>query len=156
MVEHDDRGQARWRVIPPWTGEAGRTFDELRIFDNDKLAAEDEPRTRESAPTPKSGSNPYDAGPAKTADQAPPAPETRTSCFARPAITATATTTIVRNGCPADNCSTGDVANAPARREHGHARAKTAGWWQPNATFTATMPPTQAPPLEGAESRPAQ
>ena len=72
VVEHDDRGQARWRVIPPSTGEAGRTFDELRIFDNDKLAAEDEPRTRESAPTPKSGSNPYDAGPAKTADQAPP------------------------------------------------------------------------------------
>ena len=61
IIERDDRGNAVWRVIMPTDME--RTFDELRIFDNDKLAVE-EPKP-EPAPTPMSGYNPYETVPAK-------------------------------------------------------------------------------------------
>ena len=62
IIERDDRGNAVWRVIMPTDTE--RTFDELRIFDNDKLAV-DEPRPPEPTSSPQSGYNPYDTGPAK-------------------------------------------------------------------------------------------
>ena len=60
-VEHDDRGQARWKWATEHQGPASeteRTFDQLEALTNDKLALE------ESAPEPtagpQSGYNPYD------------------------------------------------------------------------------------------------
>jgi len=61
VIEHDERGQARWKWIPETTpaGDADGTFDELRALTNDRLTLEDSP-SKESAPTPQSGYNPYD------------------------------------------------------------------------------------------------
>lgn len=61
IIEHDERGQARWKWIPETASstDADETLDELRALTNDRLALEDSPPA-ESAPTPQSGYNPYD------------------------------------------------------------------------------------------------
>jgi len=64
VVDHDDRGQARWK----WKTEdapiapAERTFDLLKALDNDALSIESEPQEVRKAPPRQSGYNPYDVG----------------------------------------------------------------------------------------------
>ncbi len=62
-VDHDDRGQARWKWNTESTpsGDADRTFDLLKALTNDALSIEgsvDEP----VEPPRQSGYNPYDVG----------------------------------------------------------------------------------------------
>jgi hypothetical protein len=69
-VEHDERGQARWKWATEHEGassETEKTFDELEALTNDRLALE-EPAGAERAPGPQSGYNPYDTN-------SPPAPQ---------------------------------------------------------------------------------
>ncbi len=63
IIERDDRGMARWVVVP--SSRTDQTFDELRALDSDALAIEDETPTPQPKPNPQSGYNPYDTGPAK-------------------------------------------------------------------------------------------
>jgi len=64
IIERDARGQARWVVHAPTNAE--RTFDVLKALDTDQLAIEgSEAPKDEPKPSPKSGYNPYDTGPAK-------------------------------------------------------------------------------------------
>jgi hypothetical protein len=64
VVDHDDRGQARWK----WKTEdapaasADRTFDLLKALDNDAISIEKEPQEVRTAPPRQSGYNPYDVG----------------------------------------------------------------------------------------------
>jgi hypothetical protein len=62
VIERDDRGQARWVVLPP-VRDADRTFDQLEARDNDDIAIEGESPAPDPKPTPQSGYNPYDTGP---------------------------------------------------------------------------------------------
>ncbi|MEO8465294.1 MAG: hypothetical protein ABI640_08125 [Gammaproteobacteria bacterium] len=62
-VERDERGQARWIVVPS-SRDPNKTFNQLKALDNDALVIEgakpDEPK-----PNLKSGYNPYNTGPTK-------------------------------------------------------------------------------------------
>ena len=71
-VEHDERGQARWKWSTEHAGlssETDQTFNELEALTNDLLSLE-EPSGAERTPGPKSGYNPYDTN----APQAPKPP----------------------------------------------------------------------------------
>jgi len=73
-VEHDERGQARWKWATEREGpskEADRTFDQLEALANDRLSLE-EPAAPEPAPIPQSGYNPYDTN--SPPPKAPPKP----------------------------------------------------------------------------------
>jgi hypothetical protein len=63
-VDHDDRGQARWKwnseTTP--TGDTERTFDLLKALTNDALSIEGAAETKPEEPTRQSGYNPYDVG----------------------------------------------------------------------------------------------
>ena len=67
IIERDDRGMARWVVVPP--SRSDQTFDELRALETDALTIEGaKPKAEqkpEPKPSPQSGYNPYDTGPAK-------------------------------------------------------------------------------------------
>ena len=73
VIEHDERGQARWVWIPETApaSDVDATFDELRALTNDRLTLEDSPST-EPKPAPQSGYNPYD-----TNSPAPKPPKAR-------------------------------------------------------------------------------
>jgi hypothetical protein len=61
VIEHDDRGQARWVLTPkhePAT-DADSTFDELRALTNERLEIDDA-TPAEKKKNPKGGYNPYD------------------------------------------------------------------------------------------------
>ena len=68
VIDHDDRGQARWK----WnsestpTGETERTFDLLKALNNDALTIEGSPKQESEKPKRQSGYNPYDVGGADT------------------------------------------------------------------------------------------
>jgi hypothetical protein len=80
-IDHDDRGQARWK----WnsestpTGDTERTFDLLKALTNDALSIEgaaEEPAAEE--PTRQSGYNPYNVGgPSKPNVTGPSKPKPR-------------------------------------------------------------------------------
>jgi hypothetical protein len=73
VIEHDDRGQARWVLTPQQepASDADATFDELRALTNDRLEIEDAaPQEQKKRPT--GGYNPYD-----TNDPKPPPPRKR-------------------------------------------------------------------------------
>jgi len=60
-VEHDERGQARWKWATEHEGPASeteKTFNQLEALTNDGLALEDS--APEPAPGSRSGYNPYD------------------------------------------------------------------------------------------------
>jgi hypothetical protein len=76
-VDHDDRGQARWKWNTETTpsGEADRTFDLLKALTNDALSIEgsvEEP----AEPPRQSGYNPYDVGGDKPKPKPTPKPTT--------------------------------------------------------------------------------
>jgi hypothetical protein len=68
IIEHDDRGQARWVLTPQQepASDADATFDELRALTNDRLEIEDAP-PQEKKKHPKGGYNPYDTNDPKSA-----------------------------------------------------------------------------------------
>ncbi len=68
VIEHDDRGQARWVLMPKQepASDADATFDELRALTNDRLEIDDAPKEKKKS-HPKGGYNPYD-----TNDPKPP------------------------------------------------------------------------------------
>jgi hypothetical protein len=75
VIEHDDRGQARWILTPrqePATDEDA-TFDELRALTNERLEIDDAAPV-EKKKNPKGGYNPYD-----TDAPQPPVKKKRTS-----------------------------------------------------------------------------
>ncbi|HVN35586.1 MAG TPA: hypothetical protein VMU96_10075 [Casimicrobiaceae bacterium] len=60
VIEHDDRGQARWVLTPKHepADDADATFDELRALTNERLQLDDSvPSEKEK--NPKGGYNPY-------------------------------------------------------------------------------------------------
>ena len=61
IIEHDDRGQARWVLTPKVepASDADPTFDELRALTNERLEIDDAAPV-ESKRKPKGGYNPYD------------------------------------------------------------------------------------------------
>jgi hypothetical protein len=61
VIEHDDRGQARWVLTPKHepASDADQTFDELRALTNERLEIDDAVPT-EKKRNPKGGYNPYD------------------------------------------------------------------------------------------------
>ena len=61
VIEHDDRGQARWVLTPTQepASDADATFDELRALTNERLEIEDA-APAEKKKNPKGGYNPYD------------------------------------------------------------------------------------------------
>jgi hypothetical protein len=61
VIEHDDRGQARWVLTPKHApaSDADSTFDELRALTNERLEIEDA-TPAEKKRNPKGGYNPYD------------------------------------------------------------------------------------------------
>ena len=61
IIEHDDRGQARWVLTPRHepAADGDATFDELRALTNERLAIDD-PAPAETKPKPQGGYNPYD------------------------------------------------------------------------------------------------
>jgi hypothetical protein len=61
VIEHDDRGQARWVLTPKHepASDADSTFDELRALTNERLEIED-PAPPEKKRNPRGGYNPYD------------------------------------------------------------------------------------------------
>jgi hypothetical protein len=63
-VDHDDRGQARWKWNTESTpaGETERTFDLLKALNNDALSIEGSPDQKPTEPPRQSGYNPYDVG----------------------------------------------------------------------------------------------
>jgi hypothetical protein len=64
-VDHDDRGQARWKWNTETTpaGETDRTFDLLKALTNDALSIEGSPAEPPAKEPPRqSGYNPYDVG----------------------------------------------------------------------------------------------
>jgi hypothetical protein len=78
-VDHDDRGQARWKWNTEDTpsGDAERTFDLLKALNNDALRIEGSPEeTPTDEPPRQSGYNPYDVGGGdkKTPKPNPPKP----------------------------------------------------------------------------------
>jgi hypothetical protein len=68
IIEHDDRGQARWVLTPQQepASDADATFDELRALTNERLEIDVE-APQEKKKHPKGGYNPYD-----TNDPKPP------------------------------------------------------------------------------------
>jgi hypothetical protein len=66
-VDHDDRGQARWKWNSETTpsGDAERTFDLLKALTNDDLSIEGAAEEPVDEPPRQSGYNPYDVGPNK-------------------------------------------------------------------------------------------
>ena len=69
VIEHDDRGQARWVLTPKHepASDADSTFDELRALTNERLEIDDA-TPAEKKKSPQGGYNPYDT------DAAPPPP----------------------------------------------------------------------------------
>jgi hypothetical protein len=63
-VDHDDRGQARWKwnTESTPTGDTERTFDLLKALTNDALSIEGSAETKPEEPKRQSGYNPYDVG----------------------------------------------------------------------------------------------
>jgi len=61
IIEHDDRGQARWVLTPTHepASDADATFDELRALTNERLEIDDA-APPEKKRSPKGGYNPYD------------------------------------------------------------------------------------------------
>jgi hypothetical protein len=61
IIEHDDRGQARWVLTPKHepASDADSTFDELRALTNERLEIDDSVPA-EKKRNPKGGYNPYD------------------------------------------------------------------------------------------------
>ena len=61
VIEHDDRGQARWVLTPKHepASDADSTFDELRALTNERLEIDDT-TPPEKKKNPKGGYNPYD------------------------------------------------------------------------------------------------
>jgi hypothetical protein len=75
-VEHDERGQARWKWATEHEGPSSdveKTFDQLEALTNDRLALEDSPAA-EPTPNPQSGYDPYET---KTKTNAPQPPRKR-------------------------------------------------------------------------------
>jgi hypothetical protein len=73
IVEHDERGQARWKWVTEQDGppsDADKTFDQLEALKNDRLALEESAKA-EPAPHPKSGYDPYETK-TKTNETKPP------------------------------------------------------------------------------------
>jgi hypothetical protein len=62
-VDHDDRGQARWKWNTESTpaGDADQTFDLLKALNNDALSIEGT-APQAAKPPRKSGYDPYDVG----------------------------------------------------------------------------------------------
>ena len=62
VIEHDDRGQARWVLTPTHepVSDLDTTFDELRALTNERLEIDDS-MPAEKKKNPKGGYNPYDA-----------------------------------------------------------------------------------------------
>ena len=71
VIDHDDRGQARWKFNSESTpvGETERTFDLLKALNNDALTIEGSPQPDPAKPARQSGYNPYDVS--GTAKQKP-------------------------------------------------------------------------------------
>jgi len=71
VIDHDDRGQARWKWNSESTpvGETERTFDLLKALNNDALTIEGSPQPDPAKPARQSGYNPYDVS--GTAKQKP-------------------------------------------------------------------------------------
>jgi hypothetical protein len=71
VIEHDDRGQARWVLTPKNEAatDVDATFDELRALTNERLEIDDE-APKEPKKPPKGGYNPYET-------DAPKAPRKR-------------------------------------------------------------------------------
>jgi hypothetical protein len=69
IIEHDDRGQARWVLTPQHepASDADATFDELRALTNERLEIDDEAPQEKKKKRPQGGYNPYD-----TTDPKPP------------------------------------------------------------------------------------
>jgi hypothetical protein len=64
-VDHDDRGQARWKWNTESTpsGDTERTFDLLKALTNDALSLDGSVEQKAEEPPPRqSGYNPYDVG----------------------------------------------------------------------------------------------
>jgi hypothetical protein len=63
-VDHDDRGQARWKWNTESTpaGEIDRTFDLLKALNNDALSIEITVEEKRAKPPLTSGYDPYDIG----------------------------------------------------------------------------------------------
>jgi hypothetical protein len=61
VIEHDDRGQARWVLTPTHApaADADATFDELRALTNERLEIADA-APPEKKKNPQGGYNPYD------------------------------------------------------------------------------------------------
>jgi len=60
VIEHDDRGQARWVLTPNEpASDADSTFDELRALTNERLEI-DNAAPAEKKKNPQGGYNPYD------------------------------------------------------------------------------------------------
>jgi hypothetical protein len=61
IIEHDDRGQARWVLTPrnAPASDADATFDELRALTNERLEIDDAVPAEQKR-KPKVGYNPYD------------------------------------------------------------------------------------------------
>jgi hypothetical protein len=61
VIEHDDRGQARWVLTPKHepASDADSTFDELRALTNERLEIDDA-APAEKKRNPRGGYNPYD------------------------------------------------------------------------------------------------
>jgi hypothetical protein len=76
-IEHDDRGEARWKWITETAGALAseKTFDHLKSLSNDSLALEVATATAEpEKPSRKTGYNPYDVdGPAAQRKMSTPA-----------------------------------------------------------------------------------
>ena len=65
-IEHDERGEARWKWVTETTAalEAEKTFDHLEALSNAALSLADPPASAPPAkPSRKTGYNPYDVGP---------------------------------------------------------------------------------------------
>lgn len=73
-VDHDDRGQARWKWNTESTpsGETDRTFDLLKALNNDALSIEITVEEKPAKAPRKSGYDPYDVGGGKDAKRKPP------------------------------------------------------------------------------------
>jgi len=64
-IEHDDRGEARWKWVTETTAaiETEKTFDHLKALSNASLSLQDTPAAAETEkPSRKTGYNPYDVG----------------------------------------------------------------------------------------------
>jgi hypothetical protein len=75
VIEHDDRGQARWVLTPKHeaASDEDATFDELRALTNERLEIDDT-APADKKRNPKGGYNPYD-----TDTPQPPPKKKRTS-----------------------------------------------------------------------------